>query len=93
MVGKEKGALPEERYTHTQHDCNSPSEKKQHISQKSKILEYMEKHGSITQEEAIKAFRCFRLPARISELRKDYNIETVMEPNKDYGQHARYFLR
>ena len=93
MVGKEKGALPEERCTTTQHDCTSSKGKKQHKSQKSMILDYMTEHGSITQAEAVEHFKCYRLSARIKELRDDYNIITVSEPNKGYGNHARYFLK
>jgi len=34
------------------------------------ILEYIEKHGNISQLEAYTAIRCTRLPARVSDLRK-----------------------
>ena len=93
MVDKEKGALPEERCTTTHHDCTSSTGKKQHKSQKSKILDYMVDNGSITQKEAAEHFGCYRLSARIKELRDDYSIITVSEPNKGYGNHARYFLK
>ena len=33
-------------------------------------VEYMEMFGSITSLEALNAFGCFRLPARISDLKK-----------------------
>lgn len=63
-------------------------------SQKMQVLNYMKTHRGITQEEAVEHFRCFRLSARVSELRSDgYNITTYMEDNKGRrGQHARYFL-
>ena len=94
MVDKEKGALPEERCTTTQHDCTSSKGKKQHKSQKSKILDYMLDNGSITQKEAVEHFGCYRLSARIKDLRdEEYNIITVSEQNEGYGNHARYFLK
>lgn len=47
-------------------------------SQKQLILEYLRAHGSITPAEAISyCKRCFRLAARISELRAEgYDIIT-----------------
>ena len=47
-------------------------------SQKQLILEFMRAHGSITPEDAINhCKRCFRLAARIAELRAEgYNIIT-----------------
>lgn len=48
------------------------------LSQKQLILEYLQKHGSITADEA-QTFckKCHRLAARISELREDgHNIIT-----------------
>ena len=63
-------------------------------SQKMQVLNYMKTHRGITQEEAVEHFKCFRLSARVSELRSDgYNITTYMEDNKGRrGQHARYFI-
>lgn len=46
-------------------------------SQCDMTLEYMKMFGSITPLEALEAFNCFRLGARISDLREDgYNIIT-----------------
>lgn len=47
-------------------------------SQKQMVLEYLQKHGSITPDEAqAHCKRCHRLAARISELRADgHNIVT-----------------
>ena len=47
-------------------------------SQKQLILEFLQKHGSITPMDAINhCKRCFRLAARISDLRAaGYNIIT-----------------
>ena len=45
--------------------------------QKQKILEHLQVHGSITSAEAVGRFRCYRLAARISELREaGHNIVT-----------------
>lgn len=45
-------------------------------TQKMKILAHLRTHGSITAEEAMR-FRCFRLAARIADLRSDgYDIVT-----------------
>ena len=41
------------------------------MTQTEEILEYMRKHGSITQLEAAKELGCFRLGARIWDLRKE----------------------
>ena len=47
-----------------------------------RILEYLQKGNSITPIEALDKFGCFRLSARIWELKKDgYDIETVIETN------------
>lgn len=65
------------------------------MSQCVQIKEYMEEHGSITQIEAVNEFNCYRLSARIHDLRYKYglNIETKKEKNKkNSGTHARYFL-
>ena len=40
-----------------------------------KILKYLETHDSITQDEAIDLFRCYRLSARIFDLRNRYGID------------------
>lgn len=63
-------------------------------SQKMQVLNYMKTHRGITQEEAVEHFKCYRLSARVAELRSDgFNITTYMEDNKGRrGQHARYFL-
>lgn len=40
------------------------------------VVEYLEQWGSITGLEALNAFGCFRLPARVSDLKKQgYAIE------------------
>ena len=62
------------------------------ITQCDRILAYMEKHGSITDEEA-KNMHIHRLSARIHELRKRHNIvsETISGKNEyGYWHCARY---
>jgi hypothetical protein len=61
--------------------------------QKEKILAYMKKGKGITQQEAVELFGCYRLSARIADLREDHTIITKTEPNKGRGYHARYFLK
>lgn len=55
-------------------------------SQKEMALEYMTLYGSITPREALDAFGCFRLGARISELREDG--ESILSITK--GSDANY---
>lgn len=64
------------------------------MSQCDKIVAYMKEHDGITQKEAVNAFGCYRLAARIHDLREDgYIIDSVREENNGYfGHHARYFL-
>ena len=46
-------------------------------------LEYMRLYGSITPLEALNGFGCFRLPARISDLRKaGHDIKTTIADGK-----------
>lgn len=54
-------------------------------------LEYLEKYGEITPLEALTAYGCFRLGARIADLRADgHNI--VTEINKGKKNYAIYRL-
>lgn len=65
-------------------------------SQNMQILRYLKTHKrGLTQAMAVDLFGCYRLSARIKNLRDDnYDIETYLEDNKNKpGQHARYFLR
>lgn len=55
------------------------------VTQAQLILDYMDEFGSITPLEAIRDIGCYRLSARISDLKKmGYPIETKMEsvPNR-----------
>lgn len=56
------------------------------------VLTYMNRHGSITAMQAMTDFRCYRLAARIKDLRDmGYRIETHTEEHAS-GTHARYEL-
>ena len=47
------------------------------MSQEKDILGHLQRHGSISPLEALEQFGCFRLAARIADLRaKKHNIET-----------------
>lgn len=61
-------------------------------SQKQRILGYMKEHGSITCLEAINAFGCMRLPARISDLKEEGHLITKrMELGTNrFGEPTRY---
>ena len=62
-----------------------------------KILEYMKEHGSITPQDALRKFSVFRLASIIFNLRKTYDIETVIEEGKDADgnkvEYARYIWK
>ena len=57
-------------------------------SHKRQILEYLRLHGSITPMDALREFGCYRLGARIYDLRHDkvnpVRIKTVIE--KQYSK-------
>ena len=58
------------------------------------ILSYMREKGSITQKDAVELFDCYRLGARIHDLREmGYLIDSVPEKNKNGARWARYILR
>ena len=63
--------------------------KVEHIpSQNERILDYLDKHGSITQIEAMNKLGVMRLASRISDLRRlGYPIESRVESVKNrYGE-------
>lgn len=58
--------------------------KKRNENHCKQILKWLMEHGTITQDEAIIHFRCYRLSARIFDLRKQGNeIETDMVYSTD----------
>ena len=61
------------------------------MSQNQEILKHLKEGKTITPLDALREFGCFRLAARIYDLRcKGYNILTVGEEGAHY---AKYFLR
>ena len=67
------------------------------MTQCDRIIDHMRKYGSITSMEAINSFGCTRLPARISDIKKQgYAVVKEMETGKNrYGEktsYARYRL-
>lgn len=67
------------------------------MTQNEKVLNYIEKFGSITQLEALSDLGIMRLASRISDLKKqDYKIKKEMVKSKNrFGytvQFARYSL-
>jgi len=49
------------------------------ISQENKILDYMLRGNRITGIDALNFFGCFRLPARIADIRKrGFNVQSEM---------------
>ena len=68
------------------------------MSQNNMIIRYLKTHKrGLTQADAVERFGCYRLSARISDLREmGYDISTTMETKKNrYGTpvtYARYKL-
>lgn len=58
-----------------------------------KVIEHLKKHGTITSMEAIEKYGATRLAAIIFDLRKKYNISTIMTEGKDrYDNISRYAI-
>lgn len=67
------------------------------MTQSDSVLEYLQRHGSITQAEASKALACARLGARIFDLKaRGHQIITIIERgNNRFGlptHWAKYIL-
>lgn len=63
-------------------------------NQAQKILDYMRKHGGITQMEAVEKFRCYRLSARIFELKEQgHNIISDRVQFKNEDGETDHFVR
>lgn len=61
-------------------------------TQNNQILEYMKKGNSITAQEALDLFGCFRLAARIKDLKdQGKKIDKVMLANNG-KRYAKYFM-
>lgn len=67
--------------------------KEKRVSQKEKIINQMRSAGSITALEALGTMGCFRLQARINELRNaGWDILTTMKKDVTGKSYARYSL-
>ena len=63
-------------------------------SQKAQILRHMEKRGPITALEALRLFGCFRLAARIADLKEDgHTIHTETVTDLTGKRYASYSLQ
>ena len=62
------------------------------MSDKNRILQYLRDHGTITPMDALNSFGCYRLGARIWDLRHDgHSISTEMVEGRDRnGERERY---
>ena len=87
---------PERTMKTSQTDYNTLLKKLKSDSQNLKILRHLLKFGSITQRQAAMEFGCWRLPARIHELREyGVPIETILIPTKSEcasSSYAKYTL-
>ena len=68
------------------------------MTQCERILRHMQDYGSITQAEAIAEYGCYRLGARIWDLKKaGYKVDSQIEQGQNrYGEKvsfARYTLK
>lgn len=64
------------------------------MSQKIEVLKHLQAGKSLTQEQAIAKWRCFRLPVMIQRLRDEgHMIAMEWVPNRDnMGRHGKYSL-
>jgi hypothetical protein len=63
------------------------------MSQAKQILKYLQTHESISPVEALTVAGCFRLAARINDLRNaGYNIKTDIRSDVNGRRYARYKL-
>lgn len=60
-------------------------------SQKQNILQYLKTNGSITPRDAIDKFNCYRLAARIGELRCD-GYEIITDNKNESGMEVNYAI-
>ena len=64
------------------------------MTQNEQILHYMEKYGSITQRDAAARLDCYRLGARIWELKRDgHRIKTETIKHKNTAGRVVKFAR
>ena len=63
------------------------------MTQKEQIFRHLRATGPITPMYALAQYGCFRLAARIADLRAEgHDIRTDMIPNRNGGKFARYTL-
>lgn len=93
-VTKEKSIPTKEHTRSEQNDYNRILRDMSTDTQSSKILRYLMEHGSITGAEALNRFNCWRLSARIKDLRDaGVDITTIRVENLgNSGTHAKYIL-
>ncbi len=62
------------------------------MSQTQQILKHLRAGRSITPAEAVEKFRCYRLAARIKDIREQYGEAAVMSElvSTDHGGFGRY---
>ena len=66
---------------------------KQTTSQSAKVLYHLQNYGPLTAIEALELFACFRLAARINDLKEaGHNIQTEMKIQKNGKKIAVYSL-
>ena len=66
---------------------------KQTTSQSAKVLYYLQNYGSLTAIQALELFACFRLAARINDLKEaGHNIQTEMVTQKNGKKIAVYSI-
>ena len=66
---------------------------KQTTSQSAKVLYYLQNYGSLTAIQALELFACFRLAARINDLKEaGHDIQTEMKRQKNGKKIAVYSL-
>ena len=65
------------------------------MSQRTKVLAHLKKHGRITPLQALNQYKCFRLADVIYRLRgQGWPITTRMVENKETGgQYAQYWMK
>jgi hypothetical protein len=62
-------------------------------TQSAKVLYHLQNYGSLTALEALELFHCFRLAARINDLKKaGHDIQMEMKKLKNGKKVAEYFL-
>lgn len=60
-------------------------------SQRVQVLEYLRKRNSITQLQALSEFGCFRLAARIEELRRaGHSIKSLQRTAENGTRYVKY---